>query len=469
MGSDLRNQASGSGTMAPRLPAVDPDATWSGLDKHHVEAAGREHVGRGRARQSPTNHDHIGRVLASQLRDTSAADLARSARPSSVIRNPASAQNSRTGAYSQLLRTTMPRTLIAPALAVALVGVSLAVQAATGTPQDQRPTFKARTDIVRIDVTVLGPDGKPVHGLAREEFTILENGKPREILGFGEVNIPDATTMPPWYREVRPDVRSAMNGRVLIFVLDDAQTPYCLEIESWIKTVKRITDELIDRMGPQDVAAVICTYDNRCDQDFTTDHERLKAAIAQFRPKEAFIGLRVSAGITQSVAKYLKTEQGRRRSIDLRDAADADQAAMLGAVVYQSDGMYGYLFRFDVPAGTSGRSSSRSAGAEPGAAPGARRWRRSRAALERGLPSPFNSGPRMERNQRAECAADPSHLRRGDAFGHHRLRAEPVGPASTRNGRPDGRSHRRARRRPTRTDCASRHPSDRWRPRRAAS
>ena len=209
----------------------------------------------------------------------------------------------------------MRRTLIAPPLTVALLGLGMAAPAATGTAQDQRPTFRAKTEIVRMDVTVLGPDGKPVHGLTREEFTLLEDGKPLELLGFGEVNIPDASVMPAWYREVRPDVRSATNGRIIVFILDDAQAPYYLETESWKKTVKRITDELIDRMGPQDVAAVVCTYDNRCDQDFTSDHQRLKAAIARFTPKDAYIALRVSAGITQSLAKYLKTEPGRRRSL----------------------------------------------------------------------------------------------------------------------------------------------------------
>jgi len=210
----------------------------------------------------------------------------------------------------------MSRLPTAPLLALAFLG--LLVTAPTASQQQQQPpppVFRARTDIVRIDVTVLGPDGKPVRGLTREDFTLIEDGKPREILGFGEVNIPDASSSPPWLRDVRPDVRSALDGRVLVFILDDAQTPYQLETASWIKTVTRVTDEVIDRMGPQDVTAVICTYDNRCDQDFTNDHGRLKAAIARFNPKEAYIALRVSAGVTQSMAKYLKTEQGRRRSI----------------------------------------------------------------------------------------------------------------------------------------------------------
>lgn len=209
----------------------------------------------------------------------------------------------------------MPRLATAPLLALALAGLLVAAPSATRqAPQTQPPTFRALTDIVRFDVTVLGPDGKPVHGLKREDFTVLEDGKPREILGFGEVNIPDASASPPWMRDAKPDVRGALDGRVIVFILDDAQTRL-LDTPGWIKTVTRVTDEIIDRMGPQDVAAVICTYDNRCDQDFTTDHVRLKAAIGQFKPKEAYIALRVSAGVTQSLAKYLRTEPGRRRSI----------------------------------------------------------------------------------------------------------------------------------------------------------
>ena len=207
----------------------------------------------------------------------------------------------------------MTRLVTAPVIALALAGLWMGAPAAI--EQQQPPTFRTRTDIVRIDVTVLGPDGKPVHGLKREEFTLLEDGRPVEILGFGEVNVPDASSSPPWLKDVKPDVRSALDGRVLVFILDDAQTPYLMETASWIKTVTRVTGEVIDRMGPQDVAAVVCTYDNRCDQDFTNDHERLKAAIARFTPKEAYISLRVSAGVTQSMAKYLKTEPGRRRSI----------------------------------------------------------------------------------------------------------------------------------------------------------
>ena len=53
----------------------------------------------------------------------------------------------------------MTRFVTAPVLALALLG--LWVTSPRATEQEQKPpTFRTRTDIVRIDVTVLGPDGK---------------------------------------------------------------------------------------------------------------------------------------------------------------------------------------------------------------------------------------------------------------------------------------------------------------------
>ena len=210
--------------------------------------------------------------------------------------------------------TASSRTAALSALAAAL-WLAGAVPGRSQVQTPQVPRFRAGIDIVQIDVTVLDADGKPVHGLLREDFTLLEDGEPQEILGFGEVNIPDASDGPAWLHDASPDVRTAMDGRVFVFLLDDAQTPYRLETKSWIDSVKRITNEVIDQLGPTDVAAVLCTYDNRCDQDFTNDRIRLRAAIAKFNPKDAFIAYRVSAGMAQSVARYLREQPGRRKSI----------------------------------------------------------------------------------------------------------------------------------------------------------
>jgi hypothetical protein len=228
----------------------------------------------------------------------------------------------------------MARLAIALLLALAPFGLLAATPPATP-QQPQPPTFRALTDIVRFDVTVLGPDGKPVHGLKREDFTVLEDGKPRDILGFGEINIPDASANPPWMRDAKPDVRSALDGRVLVFILDDAQTRL-LDTPGWIKTVTRVTDEIIDRMGPQDVAAVICTYDNRCDQDFTTDHVRLKGRDRAVQT-EGSVHRAPRVGRRHPEPREIPANRARTPTVDhLRHAEDACSTGVLGAVGHRS-------------------------------------------------------------------------------------------------------------------------------------
>src|SRR4029078_9825360 len=45
----------------------------------------------------------------------------------------------------------------------------------------QQPTFRAATEMVRID-TLVARDGKPVTGLTADDFTVLDNGSPQRIV-----------------------------------------------------------------------------------------------------------------------------------------------------------------------------------------------------------------------------------------------------------------------------------------------
>jgi Ca-activated chloride channel family protein len=50
--------------------------------------------------------------------------------------------------------------------------------------QEQQPTFRVGTQIVPVYTTVLDSQGRLVPNLEKEEFTILDNGKPQEITFF---------------------------------------------------------------------------------------------------------------------------------------------------------------------------------------------------------------------------------------------------------------------------------------------
>ena len=157
------------------------------------------------------------------------------------------------------------------------------IAAATGRPEAQQapPRFRAGVDVIRVEVSVLDEDRKPVRGLTRADFTILQDGKPQEIVAFGEVRIPDAppATAASWTREVAPEVSTnrALDGRLVLLLLDDG-----LEPGPFATRTKEIARSVVERLGPDDQAAVVFTRDNRPAQDFTADRAKLYTAIDHF-------------------------------------------------------------------------------------------------------------------------------------------------------------------------------------------
>src|SRR6185436_9780204 len=111
------------------------------------------------------------------------------------------------------------------ALSVA-TAVSMAVTAGLSSQQagQQPPVFRSSVDVIQVDVSALDRDGRPVRGLTAADFTLLENGKPREIVAFAEVNVPEVPRdRAAWVRDVLLDVRSneLRDGRLFVVILDD--------------------------------------------------------------------------------------------------------------------------------------------------------------------------------------------------------------------------------------------------------
>jgi hypothetical protein len=46
------------------------------------------------------------------------------------------------------------------------------------------PTFPAEVEVITVDALVLDGHGRPVTGLTRDDFRVVEDGKPREIVSF---------------------------------------------------------------------------------------------------------------------------------------------------------------------------------------------------------------------------------------------------------------------------------------------
>jgi Ca-activated chloride channel homolog len=54
----------------------------------------------------------------------------------------------------------------------------------------QQPTFHAVTELVNLNVTVVGPNAEPVEGLTAEQFEVFEDGVPQDVLFFAAGDLP---------------------------------------------------------------------------------------------------------------------------------------------------------------------------------------------------------------------------------------------------------------------------------------
>jgi VWFA-related protein len=151
-------------------------------------------------------------------------------------------------------------------------------------PEDGQVPFRARTDLIQLDVSVLDRNRRPVTHLTAADFTVLENGKPRPIQAFTAIDLPPMRLLPGWQAETPPDVvtNQISPTRIVVLLIDDASVGAGGSQTSGAWAVGKLRETartLIDELDPTDLAAVVFTRDNRTAQSLTLDRRRLRTAI----------------------------------------------------------------------------------------------------------------------------------------------------------------------------------------------
>jgi VWFA-related protein len=145
--------------------------------------------------------------------------------------------------------------------------------------QQDIPRFKSGVDVAQFTITVLDKNRHAVTGLTASDFDVLVDGKPTPLAAFAAVTLPEdspvaAASIPP----VAPDVhtnRLPAEGRLVIIVMDrsipDGQP---------MQAAHAIANAAIDRLGPNDLGAVVYTgaVSRKYSQGITDDRDRLHAA-----------------------------------------------------------------------------------------------------------------------------------------------------------------------------------------------
>ena len=147
------------------------------------------------------------------------------------------------------------------------------------TAQQPIPRFKSGVDVVQFTVTVLDKNRRPVAGLTASDFEVLVDGKPKPLAAFASVTLPDdPSTTRAAIPLIAPDVHTNQlpaEGRLVVIVMDDRST-----LDEDQKTAHAIANAAIDRLGPNDLGAVVHTgrLSRKSSQGLTDDRERLRAA-----------------------------------------------------------------------------------------------------------------------------------------------------------------------------------------------
>ena len=154
-------------------------------------------------------------------------------------------------------------------------------------PPAQTPTFRTGVDAVQLDVSVLDKDRRPVRGLTAADFTVLDNGKPRQIVSFSALELPPLPAVAPAGVDTVPlDVtrNDLPDGRIVVILLDPflqrVMVPGRVTIADppGITALRATAASIVNGLGPGDLAAVGHTIYG-VPQNFTTDKARLKRAI----------------------------------------------------------------------------------------------------------------------------------------------------------------------------------------------
>ena len=197
-------------------------------------------------------------------------------------------------------------------LACVLVTVMLCTSVISQEPSSEY-TFRSKAELVLVNVTVRDRNGNPVRDLKREDFTLLEDNKPQQVVSFDQENtdavLSTAATEAPLLRatpaqgagEIPARVDRPLKDRRLIILFFDLSSMQPDEIDQATAAAQNYVDM---QMVPADLVAVVSLGNTlSVNQDFTSDRALLNKALQAFSPGAGAGFQEGSTGTTEGTAE----------------------------------------------------------------------------------------------------------------------------------------------------------------------
>jgi VWFA-related protein len=203
--------------------------------------------------------------------------------------------------------------------ALALIGL-LTLLAPPQSPgaQNPAPVFRAATRLVQVNVVVHDKHGQPIADLRKEDFTVLERGKPQSIALFSlndSGSAPAAQALPPHIFSNAVMTRSDVPTGVTVLLLDLVNTGF-LDQQRARESVRAF----LTQIQPQDRIAIYTLGQKglMLVHDYTSDASSLVARLQNVHGE-------LSTPLDASTLD--DDDQQDLRDMGLDDVADANQRA----------------------------------------------------------------------------------------------------------------------------------------------
>jgi VWFA-related protein len=184
------------------------------------------------------------------------------------------------------MNAAFSRRAVVSACAGAVLATGLLAQQGTP-PQEpaQQPIFRARVNLVRVDVSVTGRDGEPVDDLQTADFLVKEDGVPQAVESAQFIRL---SGNPPEGLQESIEIRSPEHAaveaakedvRLFVIFLDDYHVDKSPQV---MIPLRRTLKALIDKFGPYDLVAIMDPLTPLSHLEFTRNRDELHERIRNF-------------------------------------------------------------------------------------------------------------------------------------------------------------------------------------------
>jgi VWFA-related protein len=143
------------------------------------------------------------------------------------------------------------------------------------------PTLRITVNLVQVDAVVTDGRGRHVSDLTKDDFVILQDGKPRKVTHCTYFATPPAVNAPAGTGgPAAPSLQPSQTRRTVAFVIDDLGMSFS-SAHYAREALQKFVD---DQIQPGDLVSIVRTGANMGSiQQFTSDKQLLRAAIERVR------------------------------------------------------------------------------------------------------------------------------------------------------------------------------------------